>query len=262
MVDFRNKWALVTGASSGLGIDFCQLLAERGANVILVARRAAEMERIAQALETQQGVKTRVETLDLSRPGCAGELKARLDAAGIAVDILVNNAGCGLYGDFLDQPREKTLNMLQLDIMALTDLTHTFASDMVHRGGGHILLVASIGAFQATPTYAVYCAAKAYVLMLGEALHEELRPRGVVVSTLSPGVTRTGFFDAAGQVPNAFQRSAMMESRPVADIGLRALSRGRSSVVAGTMNTITTFIITRLTPRWLQPKLAHAVMKQ
>jgi short-subunit dehydrogenase len=262
MKDLQNKWAMVTGASSGLGIDFCHLLAERGANVVLVARRAAEMEKVAAELRQKHGVKTHVEPVDLEQPGVAVELKGKLDAAGIAVDLLVNNAGYGLYGDFLDQPLERTRHMLQLDVISLTDLTHVFASDMVKRGGGQILLVASIGGFQATPTYAAYCAAKAYVLMLGEALHEEFKPRGVTVTTLSPGVTRTGFFDAAGQTPNAFQRAAMMESRPVAEIGLKALKKGRASIVPGFMNALTVFITSRLVPRWLQPRMTHAVMKQ
>lgn len=262
MKDLLGKWAMVTGASSGMGVDFAHLLAERGANLVLVARRSAEMEKLAAELKQLHGVESHVAPLDLSKPGIANELKSRLDAAGIVVSLLVNNAGYGLYGEFLDQPVDRTLNMLQLDVLTLTELSHVFAADMVRRGGGQILLIASVGAYQATPTYAAYCAAKAYVLSLGEALHEELKPKGVTVTTLSPGVTRTGFFNAAGQTPNSFQRAAMMESRPVAQIGLNALRKGRASIIPGVMNALTTFFITRLVPRFLQPKMAHAVMKQ
>lgn len=258
--DLAGQWAVVTGASSGLGIDFAHLLAERGAHLVLVARRAPELETLAAELQQKFGVRTHVVPMNLARPGVGQELKANLDAAGITVDVLVNNAGYGLHGDFLEQPLERTLDMLQLDVLSLTELTHVFGNDMARRGRGHILLIASIGAFQATPTYAAYGASKAYVLMFGEALHEELQARGVTVTTLSPGVTRTSFFAVAGQKPNAIQRLTMMESRPVAQLGLAALQAGRASLVAGFMNALTVFLV-RFTPRWLQPRLARAAMK-
>jgi NAD(P)-dependent dehydrogenase (short-subunit alcohol dehydrogenase family) len=113
--------------------------------------------------------------VDLAAPGAVEQLKARLDARGISVDVLINNAGYGLYGSFLGQPLARTLDMMQLNMVALTALTHVFATDMARRGGGKILLVASIGAYQATPSYAAYSATKAYVLLFGEALHEELK---------------------------------------------------------------------------------------
>ena len=260
MRDLVGKWAMVTGSSSGLGVDFARLLAERGANLVLVARRAPELESLAAELKQAYGTQSQVLPMDLAQPGVGARLRARLDEAGVAVDVLVNNAGYGLHGELLQQPLERTLDMLQLDVMSLTELTHVFASDMVRRGGGQILLIASIGAFQATPTYAAYSAGKAYVLMLGEALHEELKPHHVTVTTLSPGVTRTGFFEVAGQKTNALQRMAMMESRAVAQIGLAALKAGRPSVVAGFMNALTVFLV-RFTPRWLQPRLARAAMK-
>ncbi|QNM95409.1 SDR family NAD(P)-dependent oxidoreductase [Chitinimonas koreensis] len=260
MQDLKGKWALVTGASSGFGKDFAALLAERGANLVLAARRTEPMQALADELRTRHGVETVVEGIDLARPGVGAELKQRLDARGIAVDVLINNAGFGVYGPFLDQPLEKTLEMLQLNMLSLTELTHAFAGDMARRGGGHVLLVASIGGYQATPTYAAYSASKAYVLLFGEALHTELAPRGVTVSVLSPGITATGFLDASGQRPTPYQRLMMMQSRPVAQIGLAALFKGVPSVVPGLGNKLT-ILSNRLAPRSLQSKVAYQLMK-
>lgn len=260
MDDFRKQWALVTGASSGFGVDFARLLAERGANLVLVARRAEPMAELAGELEARHGVRVRVIAMDLARPGVGPELKAQLDHEGIEVDILVNNAGLGVFGDFLGQPWESTRNMLQLNIASLTELTHSFGRAMAARGRGRILLVASIGGYQATPLYAAYSASKAYVLSFGEALHEELRGRGVTVSVLSPGITQTSFLAVAGQRPTLYQRLVMMKSRPVAQIGLRALDRGRASVVPGCLNAVTAWS-NRLMPRWMQRRVAHQLMR-
>jgi len=187
MNDMNGKWALVTGASSELEIEFATLLAERNANLILAARRTAPMEKLAEQLRQKHCVEIVVEGTDLSVPGAGAELKARLDKRGIAVDVLVNNAGFGLFGDFVSQPIQKILGMLQLNMLAVTELTHLFAADMVKRRTGHILLVASILGYEPTPGYAAYGASKGYVLLLGEALHAELKPHGVNVTVLSPG---------------------------------------------------------------------------
>ncbi|MEI7431639.1 MAG: SDR family NAD(P)-dependent oxidoreductase, partial [Betaproteobacteria bacterium] len=178
----------------------------------------------------------------------------------IEVQLLINNAGYGMFGEFLAQPPAATLNMLQLNMLTLTELTQVFATDMVRRGGGQILLVASIGAYQATPLYAAYCASKAYVLLFGEALHEELKGKGVTVTVLSPGISETAFFAVAGQKPTLYQRLAMMQSRPVARIGLVALQAGRASVVPGWLNALTVRS-NRLLPRFVQRKVAHRLMK-
>src|SRR5262245_42755968 len=141
MDNVAGKWALVTGASSGLGVEFATLLAERKANLILAARSTDSMEKLAAKLRQEHGVNVGVEGIDLARAGAGSELKSRLDQRGITVDILVNNAGYGLYGGFLDQPLSKVLDMLQLNILGLTELTHAFAAEMVKRRTGHILLV-------------------------------------------------------------------------------------------------------------------------
>jgi len=258
--DLKTKWALVTGASSGFGIDFAHLLAERGANLVLAARRTEPMEALARELADLYGTRCHVEGIDLARQDAPVALKDKLAALGIAIDVLVNNAGYGVYGDFVDQPLQRALAMLQVNVVSLTALTHLFATDMVRRGGGQILLVASVAAYQATPTYAAYSASKAYVLQFGEALHEELKDKGVTVTVLSPGITATGFLDVAGQRPTLYQRIMMMQSRPVALLGLRALGKGRASIVAGWGNAIGAWS-TRLAPRAMQRKVSRLLMK-
>ncbi|WP_374355101.1 SDR family NAD(P)-dependent oxidoreductase [Chitinimonas sp.] len=260
MSEYKGKWALVTGASSGFGIDFATILAEGGANLVLAARRTEAMEKLAQSLRSRFGIEVVVEGIDLGRPAAGTELKHRLDARHIAIDLLVNNAGFGVFGKFTEQPLSKTMEMLQLNMLALTELTHVFAADMVMRGGGHILLVASIGGYQATPFYAAYSASKAYVLLFGEALNTELAPHNVKVSVLSPGITATAFLDVSGQRATPYQRLMMMQSRPVAETGIAAMLAGTPSVVPGIGNKLTIFG-NRFAPRSLQSRIAYQLMK-
>ena len=259
MNDLRGKWALVTGASSGFGVEFARLLAARKANLILTARRTDRMEALAKQLQQRDQIDVVVERIDLSDAGAAAELKRRLDERGIAVDILVNNAGYGLYGPFTGQPLEKILNMLQLDVVALTELTHVFAADMVKRKSGHILLVASLLGFQAVPGYAAYAASKGYVLLLGEALHSELKPYGVNVTVLSPGATATSFGEVASQRDTFGIRMLMMQPAPVAAAGVRAMLREEASMVAGLMNKLVVFS-NRFTPRFVQRIIMQRVL--
>ncbi|MFZ2988935.1 SDR family NAD(P)-dependent oxidoreductase [Ideonella sp.] len=253
------SWALITGASSGLGVDFARELAAQGHHLVLVARRVEPMQALAAELERAHGVRVKVIGADLARPGAGAELLATLDADGIAIDTLINNAGYGLFGEFLSQPLERTLDMLQLNMLTLTELTHAFGGAMAKRGRGRMLLVASIGGYQATPTYAAYSASKSYVLLFGEALHEELRPHGVTVTVLAPGITATEFLKVSGQKATLYQRLVMMRSGPVVRIGLRALARRRASIVPGWLNAITAWS-NRLMPRSLQRKIAFRLM--
>lgn len=253
-------WALITGASSGFGADFARELAASGHNLVLVARRVEPMEALATQLEAEHGISTHVIGMDLAQPGVGARLKTQLDGAGIVIDVLINNAGYGVFGAFIEQPLEKTMAMLQLNITTLTELSHVFGQDMARRGRGRILMVASIGAYQATPTYAAYSASKAYVLLFGEALHEELRPSGVTVTVLSPGITATEFLAVSGQRATLYQRLMMMRSRPVTQIGLRALNDARASIVPGWANSITAWS-NRLMPRFIQRKVAYQLMR-
>ena len=259
MDNVNGKWALVTGASSGFGIEFATLLAEQAANIILAARRTEPMERLAEQLRQKHRVNVVVEGIDLAVVGAGAELKSRLDQRGIAVDILVNNAGYGLYGNFVDQPLDKILGMLQLNVLTLTELTRTFAAGMVARRSGHILLVASLLGYEATPGYAAYAASKAYVLLFGEALHAELKSHGVNVTVLSPGATATAFGKVAGQKNTAALRMLMMQPAPVARTGIRAMLHRRSSVVAGILNKLVVFFF-RFAPRQMQLVVMQRVM--
>ena len=253
-----GEWALVTGASSGLGVEFATLLAERHANLVLVARRTDLLQQLAARLRREHPVSVLVEGCDLSAAGSATALKERLDAHGVAVGVLVNNAGYGLYGDFVDQPLRQTTTMLALNVVSMTELTGIFAADMVRRGSGYILLVASLLGYQPVPGYAAYAASKAYVLHFGEALHDELEPHGVVVTVLAPGAAATAFVDVAHQRDTRALRLLMMQPRPVAAIGIEALLRGRPSVVAGSRNKLIA-LSNRFTSRRIQRMIFQRV---
>ncbi len=259
MSDLSGRWSLVTGASSGLGRDFAELLAERRSPVVLVARREDRLRKLAGELEGRHGVRTHVVPLDLAASGAARALYEQVQSAGIAVDLLVNNAGFGLFGPFFELSAERQTEMLELDVVSLTELTRLFGADMVARNFGYILLLSSIGAYQPSPGYAAYSAAKSYVLNFGEALSYELRRTNVKVSVLSPGITKTEFLEVSGQEPTLYQRLAMMPSRKVAEIGLRALLRGKPSTVPGLANALTVQSL-RLVPRRTAAALANLLM--
>jgi short-subunit dehydrogenase len=256
---FAGRRALITGASSGLGLEFADLLAAQKANLVLVARRQEPMEELASDLRRKYAVEVQVEAIDLASPGAASRLKSSLDARSVIIDILVNNAGYGLHGDFRETPIDRTVNMIQLNITALTELTYLFGRDMATRRSGHILLVASLLAFQAVPSYAAYAATKAYVLALGEALHDELRPHGVIVTSLCPGHTATGFDAAAGATISPLLRVLTMKPHPVARSGIRALLQGKAMVIAGLPNKMAAFS-NRLTPRGMQRATMRRIM--
>ena len=175
------------------------------------------------------------------------------------MDVLVNNAGFGVYGPFLEIPWERERQMIELDVVALVHMTKVFAAGMAARGTGWILQVASIGAFQPTPSYASYSAAKSFVLSFGEAIAHELRPKGVRVCTVCPGVTATEFLAVAGQKTTLYQRMMMMQSPAVVRSAVKALLRGRTSVTPGIGNAVSAFSM-RFTPRRLQAAIASAAM--
>jgi short-subunit dehydrogenase len=255
-----GKTALITGASSGLGVDFATILAERGCNLVLVARREDRLRALAEELTHKHGVQAHVMAMSLAQLGAAQDLYDRIRGLNLTVDVLINNAGFGVYGPFTEIPWEREEEMLRLDIIALVHLTKLFVRDMLVRNFGYVLQVSSVGAYQPSPTYATYAAAKAFVLSFGEALNYELRATNVKVSVLSPGVTATEFLQVAGQRKNLFQRLSMMQSRPVAEIGIDAMLRGKPSKVAAVMNAVTAWSL-RFIPRRLQAAMASAAMQ-
>lgn len=254
-----GKHALITGASSGLGADFARNLAARGMNVILVARREDLLQNLSAEITARHGVEVEVVALDLTASDAPQWLYDRLKDGGKAVEVLVNNAGFGLHGQFIDIPWERERGMLELDIISLVHLTKLFARDMVARGSGYILQIASNGAFQPTPTYATYSAAKSFVLYFGEALSYELRKTNVSCTVLSPGVTATEFLQVSGQRATLYQRRLMMRSADVARIGVEGMLKRRSSVVPGRLNTLLA-LSTRLIPRRLAAALSYRAM--
>lgn len=254
-----GDWALITGASSGLGVEFAHILAARHMNLVLAARGVAEMERLADTLRSAHRIEVVVEGVDLSLPGAAADLKRRTDGRGLRIDTLINNAGFGLHGPLLGADPVRLPQMLQLNMVTLTELTQQYARDMVGRGRGRILLVASLLGYMPAPCYAAYAGTKHYVLALGEALHDELAPAGVTVTVLSPGVTKTAFFEGSGHQVSATLNVMMMAPRPVAEAGIRALMQGRTSVVPGLANKLSAWSA-RITPRRVQRRIMEALL--
>lgn len=259
MTSNDNSWVLITGASSGFGEEFARQYAEQGHPLVLVARRLDRMQALAETLRRQYRIEVVVEQVDLSEIEAVVQLHRRLRECGMAIDILINNAGHGLQGPFVDGQLDATLAMVQLDVASLTAVTHVFAQDMRARGRGKILLVASLLAYQGVQNFAVYAAAKAYVLRLGEALHRELKRDGITVTTLCPGMSDTGFAAAAHQKLTPALKLLMMHPAPVVRTGIRALQAGRISVVAGWANKALV-ILTWATPRWLHQAFMSRAM--
>ena len=231
--------ALVTGASGGIGAELARELARSGHDLVLAARTVAPMEALAAELR-EAGTAATVIATDLTQPGAAAALADDIASRGLAIDILVNNAGLGAAGRFDRIDPARIGEIVQVNIVALTELTHLLLPGMIERGHGRIMLVSSVGGFQPGPRMAVYFASKAYVLSLGEALSYELRATGVSVTVLCPGATATNFFAVAGAGNSVMARRfrRMMRAEDVARLGYRGLAAGRRVVITGTMNRL------------------------
>lgn len=252
----NTKTALVTGASSGIGKDFARLLAQQGFNLLLAARRESHLKALKIELEDEYGITVEYTAVDLSDLSACSNW---IDTLQIVPDVVINNAGVGYKGQFIEQDWEKQHQMMRLNIDSLTYITHILGQKMAKKGGGAILQVASIGAFTPCPNMAIYDATKAYVLTLGEALHHELKPHNVTVTSFCPGGTRTEFFETAGLKLNAIAGATLMDSQKCAKIGLKAMFRGKSLAVPGMLNKIIVFFL-RLSPRFLLAPIAAKVM--
>lgn len=247
--DLEGRRALVTGASSGLGAAFARLLAARGADLVLTARREANLVALASELEAAHKVRVAVRVLDLSEPGAAEALFSQTEGQQLPIDILINNAGGGIHANFVDIPWERTARQIQLNVTALVELTWLFARAMLARQRpGHILNVSSVGAYTPSPTYATYSAGKAFVRDFSEAVAYELRDTPVRVCSLCPGLTRTEFHKVAGQQVSPAVAATSMSAESVAEIGLRALFSGRRNIVSGWLNALGMWL-TRFVPR-------------
>jgi uncharacterized protein len=253
--------ALVTGASGGIGRDLAKLLAAGGHDLILVARSVDALDLLAAELRREHGVAAAVVGADLSEADAGARVAAEVEARGLRVDVLVNNAGVGLYGAYLETDGERELRMIQLNVMALTQLTKLLLPAMAARRSGRIMNVASVAAFQPGPYMAVYYATKAYVLSYSEALAEELSGSGVTVTCLCPGVTSTNF-QATAELKRSRrgQRSITMDSATVARAGYDGLMRGKRIVIPGALNKALVQGL-RLTPRRLVTRIVRTIQR-
>jgi len=252
--------ALVTGASSGIGAALARELARHAHDVVLSARSVAPMEALAEELR-RLGAAATVIAADLAQPGGAAGLAAELHARGIEIEVLINNAGLGAMGGFEKIAATRNAEMLQVNIVALTELTKALLPAMIARRRGKIMLVASTASFLPCPSMAVYGATKAFVRSFGEALAEELKGSGVTLSVLCPGATATGFFDVAGGTISGMQRQRMMSPETVAKIGYTGLMRGERVTVAGLMNRLLAFGAVHI-PHFLTVPAAARMMAQ
>ncbi|WP_204359870.1 SDR family oxidoreductase [Microbacterium sp. PM5] len=237
---------LITGASSGIGRAFAQRLAAAGSDLVLVARRADVLEEVARDLRARHGVNVLVLAHDLDSPDAAETLVARLQAERVTVDALINNAGLGIHGDLGSAPLASATTQIAVNVNSLTALTALLLPQMLARGRGAIVNVASTAGFQPVPHMAVYSASKAYVLTFTRALWRETRGTGVDVLALCPGATDTAFFATAGDAASVGSRRSPEQ---VVDTALRALHRGRPSVVDGRGNAFVSWLAPRLPER-------------
>ncbi|HEY6230533.1 MAG TPA: SDR family oxidoreductase [Pyrinomonadaceae bacterium] len=249
---------LITGASSGIGEVFARKLAARGRNVLLVARSEDKLITLCNELGRSNSIRAQYVALDLSQPEAAATLFDEAAQRGLTVDMLINNAGFGSMGEFAKLDLARELNMIDLNVKSLVELTHRFLQPMIERKQGTIINVASTASFQAVPFMATYAATKAFVLSFSEALWEENRSHGIKIMALCPGVTETNFFEAArGHKPPARVSQTPEE---VVDTALRGLARGRSHIISGWTN----FLMTqseRLAPRSLITRVAGRMMR-
>ncbi|HEX9543795.1 MAG TPA: SDR family oxidoreductase [Pyrinomonadaceae bacterium] len=250
--------SLITGASSGIGEVFARKLAARGRNVLLVARSEGKLITLCNELGRSNSIRAQYVALDLSLPESPAIVFEEAEKRGLAIDLLVNNAGFGSFGDFSKADLARELNMIDLNVKALVELTYLFLKPMRERKQGEIINVASTAAFQAVPYMATYAATKAFVLSFSEALWEENRAFGVKVMALCPGVTETNFFEAArGEKPPA---RASQTPEEVVDTALRGLASGKSHIISGWANWAM-MEAERLAPRSLVTRMAGRMMR-
>ena len=253
----QRRTALVTGGSGGIGLELAKVLARNGFDIALVARSRDTLEAAAGQLEGQHDVKVHVFAADLRRPEAPEAISNFLSNENVPIEVLVNNAGFGLGGEFADTDLDRELEMIQVNISALTHLTKLFLTPMIKRKSGRILNLASTAAFQPGPLQAVYYASKAYVLSFSEALAEELRDTGVTVTALCPGPTRTDFASTAG-VSNSrlFTLFGVAQADDVAEFGFQAMMAGKRVAIPGFRNKLVAQA-NRFSPRALTTKVAR-----
>ncbi|MBF0117719.1 MAG: SDR family oxidoreductase [Desulfobacterales bacterium] len=239
MKKIKGSWALITGASSGLGAEFAKLLSKNGVNLVLTARRTEKLKELKDSLEQKNHVSVHTISNDLSSNNGASLLYKDVCSLNVPISILINNAGVGLNGRFKDMSLEDHMSMVKLNVLSLTELTHLFVTDMLKKKiRGYILLLSSVVGFGPCPNFSAYAATKAYVLSLAESLNHELKSEGISVTALCPGPTRTEFFSTAKGSPGKVLQTFMMEPEEVASEGLKGMFARNRVVVPGLITKI------------------------
>ncbi len=243
--------ALITGASNGIGLELAKIHASKGGNLVLVARNKTKLDELKETLENQYKISVYTIGKDLSETNAALDVYNETKAQNIQIDYLINNAGFGSFGMFTDADWNKELQMINLNITTLTQFTHLYLKDMLARKSGKIMNVASTAAFQSGPTMAVYYATKAYVLSFSEAVDNEVKGKGVTITTLCPGATESGFQAAAAMEESALVKGKKLPtSEEVAEYGYKAMLKGKTVAIHGTMNYILANAV-RFMPRFI-----------
>jgi short-subunit dehydrogenase len=263
-----RRAALITGGSGGIGAELARLFARDGWDLVLVARSREGLEKVGSELAETHGIRYHAIPADLTDPAAPRAIHDEVQALGVPVEALVNNAGFGLMGAFVDNGKDtptelgRELEMLQVNVVALTHLSKLFLPAMVKRGRGYLMNVASTAAFQPGPLMAVYYASKAYVLSFSEALSVELAGTGVTATALCPGPTRTEFQAAANMEDSRLFRAAhVMTAAEVAEAGYNAMRAGKSSIITGAVNRVMA-AGTRFVPRSIAARLAKMAQER
>lgn len=254
------RWAVITGASSGIGAELARVFAARGYSLVLTARRHERLEALAEEIQLAHRVQVEAMALDLEDREAPQDLVEMLRDRGVRVHTLVNNAGFGLRGNFATLPFERQIAMIDLNVRALTALSRLMLPGMLEQGRGGILNVASTAAFQAGPFMAVYYATKAFVLSFSEALHEEAKPRGVTVTALCPGPTESEFYATADLESSKLFKQGTMSAAEVARMGVDGYEAGKAIVVTGTTNWLGT-LGAKFLPRAMIRKIAGSLQR-
>lgn len=260
MTSWSGKWALVTGASAGIGAALADELARGGTNLVLTARRRERLEELAQKLEAAYKIQTKIFVADLTLADAPETIFQFTKNQGIEIELLVNNAGFGAYGEFPTVEPRKLTNMVQVNCAAVVHLTRLYLPEMVARKHGDVLIVASTASFQSVPYISTYAATKAFDLLFAEGLAEEMKPYGVRVCALCPGSTESEFAEVAGQAHIAATRANRETAEKVARTGLRALAAGKSYVISGLGNYLGV-LGQRLVSRRLVARVAARMFK-
>jgi short-subunit dehydrogenase len=255
---WANKWALITGASAGIGLELARQLAAAKSNLVLVARREDRLRELGTELSSKHQVNVEVFASDLTRPQAPAEIFNFTEGKHIEIELLINNAGFGTFGYIHEIPVARQLEMIQVNCAAVVALTDLYVPGMVARRHGDVMIVASIAGFQAVPFNSAYAATKAFDLIFAEGIAEELRPFGVRVCALCPGTTTTEFQSVAKQPDRVFKAAESADK--VARVGLAGLARGKTCVISGAKN-IAMIEAERLAPRRLMAKVAAKMMR-